>query len=104
MNKNIWQGTPGLGITYMEPVVSVKNPTLIPITHPLASRKSESVTTGSGSSFSVGDGEQCGVLHGDYRFPIRNPVVRRSPSYFANVDNLVLDAVDVEHTEVPDFF
>ena len=28
-----------------------------------------SVTTGSGSSFSVGDGEQCGVLHGDYRFP-----------------------------------
>ena len=39
--------------------------TLVPIPH----LESESTTTGSGSSFSVGDGDQCGVLHGDYRFP-----------------------------------
>ena len=35
----------------------------------IATRGSESSTRGSGSSFSVGYGDQCGVLHGDYRFP-----------------------------------
>ena len=51
-----------------EPVVSVKNSTLNTRTE-LTTRVSESATTGSGSSFSVGCWEQCGVLQGDYRLP-----------------------------------
>ena len=34
----------------------------------LATKGSESATTGTVSSFSVGSRDQCGVLHGDYRF------------------------------------
>ena len=52
--------------------------------------------TGSGSSFSVGCGDQCGVLHGDYRFP-RNPETRLTMSHAAaaplqkvDFDNIVL--------------
>ena len=78
-----------------EPVVSVKNPTLIPTSHwkrwsrscrirlrpsrcefyagvlctELATRGSESATKGSVSPFSVWCWNQCGVLHKDYRFP-----------------------------------
>ena len=33
-----------------------------------ATKGSESTTKGSESSFSVGCGDQCGVLYGDYRF------------------------------------
>ena len=36
----------------------------------LATRGPEFATTGSGSSFSVGCWDQCGVLHGNYGFPM----------------------------------
>ena len=42
----------------------------------LATTGTESATRGSGSSFSVECGNQCGVLHGDYRFPTRPGVSR----------------------------
>ena len=86
-------------------VVSVKNPTPIPIPHwekwswhvvtdsdPLVAssvglccvrnlqQEGLSLSQHVGIIFISGDGDQCGVLRGDYRFSIHNPGVRRSPS------------------------
>ena len=58
--SDIWRGTPGPGITYGT-YAGV-------LCTGFATRGSESATKGSGSSFSVGCGDKCMILHGDYRY------------------------------------